>query len=302
MICLRGRVRFPIGGIVRERFGAGLVYSASRDLVQFQNRQYSLDERRCVDFTRIYSYFVFYFVVLSLNSAPERHSLIFRAFLLFKEEYMNTKVKHLVVIGMLSALAYIAVFTIRIPIVLFLEYEPKDVIIVIGGFIWGPLTAFLVSLVVSLLEMITISKDGIIGFLMNVMSTAAFACTASYIYSRNRTLKGAIIALITGLVSMTGIMIIWNYLVTPIYLKIPRQAVVDLLVPAILPFNLIKGGLNMGFTLALYKPVKRALRKSGMLKQPEDAPMNRKIWGVSAIGLLIVSSCVFFVLALNGLV
>ncbi|EDN74519.1 hypothetical protein MHA_1603 [Mannheimia haemolytica PHL213] len=36
---LQGRVKFPIGGKVREP-------SNRQDLVKFQNRQYSLDERR----------------------------------------------------------------------------------------------------------------------------------------------------------------------------------------------------------------------------------------------------------------
>jgi hypothetical protein len=38
MKCLQGRVKFPIGGTVRERAGA--------DLVQLQNRQYSLDLKK----------------------------------------------------------------------------------------------------------------------------------------------------------------------------------------------------------------------------------------------------------------
>ena len=38
MRCLQGRVKFPIGGTVRAR--------DTHDLVQFQNRLYSLDERR----------------------------------------------------------------------------------------------------------------------------------------------------------------------------------------------------------------------------------------------------------------
>lgn len=43
---LQGRVKFPIGGKVRERENAGLDKSSSQDLVQFQNQQYSLDGRR----------------------------------------------------------------------------------------------------------------------------------------------------------------------------------------------------------------------------------------------------------------
>jgi hypothetical protein len=49
MICLQGRVRFPTGGIVRERSCAGFGTGPNQDLVKFQNRQYSLDGRRCVE-------------------------------------------------------------------------------------------------------------------------------------------------------------------------------------------------------------------------------------------------------------
>ncbi|MGN1344084.1 MAG: ECF transporter S component, partial [Traorella sp.] len=90
---------------------------------------------------------------------------------------MNTKTKKLTMIAMLVAAAFVAVSLFRIPIVLFLKYEPKDVIITIGGFLFGPLTAFLVSLFVSIIEMFTISDTGIIGAIMNLLSSCAFACT-----------------------------------------------------------------------------------------------------------------------------
>ena len=41
-----------------------------------------------------------------------------------------------------------------------------------------------------------------------------------------------------------------------------REDIVELLLPAFLPFNLIKGGLNAAFTLLLYKPITQALRRS----------------------------------------
>ena len=43
-------------------------------------------------------------------------------------------VKKLVLLAMLAAVSYIIVALIRIPVVLFLNYEPKDVIVTIGGF------------------------------------------------------------------------------------------------------------------------------------------------------------------------
>jgi riboflavin transporter FmnP len=56
-------------------------------------------------------------------------------------------------------------------------------------------------------------------------------------------------------------MILWNYLITPMYMGVPREAVVEMLVPVFLPFNLIKGGANAALTLLLYKPVIYALKR-----------------------------------------
>lgn len=178
---------------------------------------------------------------------------------------MNKTTK-LVLIGLLSAVAFVFVLFGRIPMVLFLNYDPKDIVIAIGGFILGPLSALFISICVSFLEMISISADGVIGFLMNVIASASFACTASYVYRKNGSRKNAAIGLILGMLLMTAMMIFWNYIVTPVYLKIPRQAVVDLLVPAILPFNLIKGSINALITVFLYKPITLGLRRAGVAK------------------------------------
>ena len=41
----------------------------------------------------------------------------------------HDRLKKLVTLAMLSAIAYLAMFLFRIPIVLFLKYDPKDTII-----------------------------------------------------------------------------------------------------------------------------------------------------------------------------
>lgn len=75
-----------------------------------------------------------------------------------------SRTKKLTTIGMLCALAYIAMVVGRIPLVLFLKYDPKDVIIVIGGFMFGPLTSFTMTVIVSVVEMLTMSETGIFGW------------------------------------------------------------------------------------------------------------------------------------------
>lgn len=176
---------------------------------------------------------------------------------------MVGKTKKITTIAMLCAAAYVVMALGRIPVVLFLKYDPKDVVITLGGFIWGPMTACAVSVIVSFAEMISVSDTGPIGCVMNIVSSCSFACTASLIYRKRRSGVSAAAGLFTGALTMTLVMLLWNYLVTPLYMGYPREAVAELLLPAFLPFNLLKSGLNAGFTFLLYRPVVTALGKSG---------------------------------------
>lgn len=204
--------------------------------------------------------------------------------------------------AMLCALAYLVMVLIKIPVVLFLSYEPKDVIIALGGFIWGPSMALWVSVAVSFVEMVTVSSTGYIGLIMNILSTCSFACTAALIYKKKRTLSGALIGLFVGSILMTALMLGWNYLITPIYMNIPREAVAALLLPAFLPFNLIKAMLNSVFTFLLYGPVINALRNTGFIdksKEQSSASRKPKYLLIAACALVTVA-CVLGILLLNG--
>ena len=208
-------------------------------------------------------------------------------------------VKQMVMLALLASIAYMMVSLIRIPVVLFLKYEPKDVIITIGGFLFGPMASFVVSLLVSLIEMVTISETGPIGALMNLLSTCCFACTAAMIYKRKRTISGAILALVIGGIFMTCAMLLWNWLITPIYMGYPRETVAGMLVPVFLPFNLLKAGLNSAFVLFLYKPLVTALRKTGLVATREQTSSGFKA-GASLLGLLLLGTCILLLLVFQG--
>lgn len=173
---------------------------------------------------------------------------------------MKEKTRKLTAAGMLCALAYASTAVGRVPLVLFLKYDPKDSVIAAGGLLLGPLAALAVTVVVSLLELFTISENGVLGFLMNVISSCSFACPAALLYRRRPRPSGAAVGLLCGWGCMVLVMLFWNYLITPVYMGIPREEVAKLLLPVFLPFNLIKGGLNAAITMLLYRPVLSALR------------------------------------------
>ena len=209
-------------------------------------------------------------------------------------------VKHMVLLAMLAAIAYMMVSLIRIPVVLFLSYEPKDVIITIGGFLLGPMASFIVSLVVSLLEMVTISSTGPIGCLMNLLSTCAFACTAGFVYKKKHTMSGAIVGLALGSVTMVTTMLLWNWLITPLYMTgTSRADVAAMLLPVFLPFNMLKAGLNSGFILLLYKPIVSALRKTGLIPAPSKSAASSKL-GVYIFSGILLLACILSILVFQG--
>jgi riboflavin transporter FmnP len=214
---------------------------------------------------------------------------------------MQTRTKKLTVLAMLSALAYIVMVVGRIPVIMFLKYDPKDVIITIGGFLYGPLSALTISAVVSFVEMFTVSDTGFVGLVMNIISSCSFACTASYIYKNNRTIMRAIIGLIAGWLLTTAVMLLWNYFITPIYMGLPREAVAELLIPAFLPFNLLKGGLNAAITMLLYKPIKKALSKSHLVSEETAAATTGKMnIGTKLVSFFIIITCVLLILVFQG--
>ncbi len=212
------------------------------------------------------------------------------------------KTKKLTTISMLCALAYVAVIVGRIPLVLFLKYDPKDVVIVIGGFIFGPLTAFTITVIVSIVQMFTISGTGIWGCIMNIVSSCSFACTAAFIYKKKHSLSGAILALFCGWSCQVGIMMVWNYIIAPIYMGYPREAIVELLLPAFLPFNLIKGGLNAAITMLLYKPIVTALRRSNLIEYNNNPEKMKLNIGVVLAAMLMIITCVLLILSFNHVI
>ena len=202
------------------------------------------------------------------------------------------KNKQIALIGLFSAIAFI--FTVLggllpISVAGFLKYDPKDIIVAIAGFISGPISALIISVITALLELATgVSTTGFYGLLMNIISTASFACISSYIYKKRRTLNGAIIGLVIATLITTALMLLWNYFVTPFYMHVPREVVASMLPTVFLPFNLIKYGINACFALLIYKPLVTALRKSRLLPNSIGEKSEPKV-------MIIISS--IFVLA-----
>ncbi len=212
------------------------------------------------------------------------------------------KTKRAATVAVISAMAFLAAAFLRIPVISFLKFDPKDVIITICGFIYGPAAACITALISCLLEFATVSSTGVTGLVMNIISSIAFAGTASYIYSRKKTMRTAVISLLAAIAVMSCAMLLWNYLISPLYMNVSRQQIAPMLITMFLPFNLIKGTLNAAITMLIYKPVVSALRRARLAPEPKS-PAGGRAKGSLLAAVLAASAAaglIVLILHLNG--
>ncbi len=172
---------------------------------------------------------------------------------------MKMSTRKLTILAMFTAISIILVYLIRFPIfpaAAFLEYDPADIPILIAAFAYGPVTGVILTIVVSALQALTVSAQSqVYGFLMHVIATSTLVIVAGCIYKKRRTRVGAVIALVCGTIAMGLIMMVANHFITPVFMGAPTSVVDAMLLPVILPFNLIKAGINSVVTFLVYKTV-----------------------------------------------
>lgn len=214
------------------------------------------------------------------------------------ETKLRRHLRYSVAIAMFAALAYVCVFVFRIK-VSFLTLDVKDAVMAVGALALGPIAGLLISMIVALLEFITVSDTGVYGLIMNFLSSATFALTASLIYRFRRRLSSAVLGLVAAVFMTTSVMMLANLFITPFYLGVERAQVVEMIPTLLLPFNLIKSTLNAAVVLLLYKPLSNALVRAGLMRglggRREGGssrlltPRTLLLWGIS---ILIIAACV----------
>ena len=216
------------------------------------------------------------------------------------------RILRMVMIALFCALAFAVMPLFRINVI-FLTFDIKDAIITVGGLLFGPLAAVIISAVTALLEFVTIGDTGVYGLLMDFVSSASFAVVAALIYRFRRDLLGAVIGLLAAVFSMTAIMLCMNLLIVPLYTPGVTVATVAGMLPTlILPFNLTKAVLNAALVMILYKPVSIALRYARV--KIAGAQMETKIAAdkktnvlITVAGLaLVAASLILFFVILGG--
>ena len=149
-----------------------------------------------------------------------------------------------------------------LPAAPFLEFEVSDIPILISGFVFGPVSGLVIGVVSILLRALIMSPpSGPYGLIMHIIAIGVFVLVAGAIYKKFKTRKWGLFALIIGGLCMTAIMIPANLLITPLFLGLPVDVVQAMILPILLPFNLLKMAINTAVVFLLYKRLSPFLHK-----------------------------------------
>ena len=174
--------------------------------------------------------------------------------------------------AILSALAIVLLFIpgLRFPIIPltpFLEYDACDIPIMFATFTYGPISGLIVTFIVSIIQGVTVSSgSGFYGIIMHILATGSFSLSAGFLFAflkkkkLNQILSLAI-STVVGSICWVVIMIFANMAITPLFMKVPFSELMKVMLPAIIPFNLIKASANGAIGAILYIPLHKAVSK-----------------------------------------
>ena len=187
-----------------------------------------------------------------------------------KTKKMN--VKAYVSIGMLSSIAYLLML-LNFPLPLFPNFlfvDFSDIPALIAALIFGPIAGILVEFFKNVLNYLaTGSQTGIpVGHIANFLAGIVFVLPTYYVYNKLKSKKGMTLALVVGTVTMAVVMSILNYIIIlPAYtvlMGFPDMR--NLVVPAILPFNILKGIMMSFIFMLLFIRMQSWINKFSIIK------------------------------------
>ena len=154
--------------------------------------------------------------------------------------------KRIVYISVFAAMAFILMSTFSIPILPnapYLRFEPSEIPLLVVACMIDPWAGLFTNLIKDLLYYFFRAKS-IFGPTADFLITSSFVVITGIVYRRNRSNIGLIGALIIGIIGRLLVMVPVNIIILGLQFGMSPSKVLSMMIPIIIPFNLIKGGIN----------------------------------------------------------
>ncbi|MEE8705081.1 MAG: ECF transporter S component [Olsenella sp.] len=169
--------------------------------------------------------------------------------------------RRIAVCALFCAISAVCTLFIEFPIIPgieWLRYDPSGIVALLAGLSFGPAVGAVVSVLPYLVHLGT--SGGIYGTIMAILVTFAMVVPASLVYRTNPSPRRAAVGMVVGGIICVAAAILGNLVFTPLYAGMPVEAVKALIVPALLPFNVLKAAINGVVAGLLLAPVSKAIR------------------------------------------
>lgn len=199
------------------------------------------------------------------------------------ETFANTNrwnTRQLVVMALMCALSILLSFVefAIFPAAAWLKYDASFIPAMICGFAYGAGPGVAVGLVSVVLH--GLMSGDFWGAVMNALVVCGYVIPSALVYRRKHTWTGAVIGLVASFICAIALALAGNLLVTPLYAGMPVEAVAAMIVPILLPFNVMKALLNSFITLAIYKSISNLItpkKNQTVGKKPTEATRHDRV-------------------------
>ena len=163
--------------------------------------------------------------------------------------------RQLVTMALMCAISALFSF-VQIPLIpglTFLTYDPSLMPAMVCGFAFGPGAGFVVGALAAVIHGLVLGEW--VGSMMNIVATLCFVVPAAFVYRRVHTFKGAVAGLALGSAAAVAGAIVANLTIGVWFWYGSVDAIAPMILPALVPFNLVKTILNSVLTMVVYKAV-----------------------------------------------
>lgn len=167
--------------------------------------------------------------------------------------------RRIAVTALLCALSFILTF-VEIPIfppAPWLTYDPSGIVAFVSALVFGPSTGVVVAVLPWVLK--TFVTFNVYGHIMAILANVALVLPAAVIARRMGGVRGLALGSLVGAVISLAACILGNIVITPLYTAVSVADVIAMIVPILLPFNLLKIVINCVVTLLIQKPVSQVV-------------------------------------------
>lgn len=278
MNTLQGSVKRPAVNPASQ-FGMNLCNSSGDSKVWMKEASdFDLERKvfyfmKTFDLVRLVIFLIFIIIILAK----------FVTKMFFQDNKMSTKfIARTAVFSAVAIILYtVPFFKFTLPIFpSFLEIHLDEIPAFMAGFAYGPLSAFLVILIKTIVKLPMTATAGV-GELADIIYSIAFVVPAAIIYKKKHNIKGALIALsLATVIQVTVASFTTTYLMLDLYVALypglTREVILamcrainpairnlgfDFLLMVCLPFNALKDAIVVFVTIILYKRLRLLFMK-----------------------------------------